>query len=121
MLIQFGYIFLFAPVYPLASLFALVNNLVEIHSDSFKLVKLSRRPFPEYNTSTKFWEYGFSAMALCGVFVNSELIRNSGAVGAAPFARVTFLFGAAFVLAFAVVKRFLVGIFNNMEDSSKIA
>jgi anoctamin-10 len=42
--IQFGYVTLFASAYPLASLVALVANWVEIRSDCFKLAKVCRRP-----------------------------------------------------------------------------
>ena len=42
--IQFGYVTLFASAYPLASLIALAANIIEIRSDSFKLARVCRRP-----------------------------------------------------------------------------
>lgn len=42
--IQFGYVALFASAYPLASLISILANLVEIRSDAFKLTYLCRRP-----------------------------------------------------------------------------
>ncbi|RWS23472.1 anoctamin-8-like protein 3, partial [Leptotrombidium deliense] len=42
--IQFGHVFLFASVFPFAPILALINNLVEIRSDSFKLCYAFQRP-----------------------------------------------------------------------------
>lgn len=42
--IQFGYVTLFASAYPLASLISVVANYLEIRSDCFKITKLSQRP-----------------------------------------------------------------------------
>jgi hypothetical protein len=44
--IQFGFICLFATAFPLAPLFALLNNLVEIRIDATKVCRLLRRPEP---------------------------------------------------------------------------
>lgn len=43
--IQFGYVFLFSSVYPIAALWALLNNVLEIRADAFKMCQLFRRPF----------------------------------------------------------------------------
>ena len=47
MFIQFGYVTLFSSAYPLAGLCALLNNMIEIRSDAFKLCFIHQRPFPE--------------------------------------------------------------------------
>jgi anoctamin-10/anoctamin-7 len=44
--VQFGYVTLFVVAFPLAPLAALVNNVFETRVDSFKLLKLTRRPEP---------------------------------------------------------------------------
>ena len=44
MVMQFGYITLFASAFPLASALSYVGNLVEIRSDLFKLAFVTRRP-----------------------------------------------------------------------------
>lgn len=43
--LQFGYVTLFASAFPLAPLAALLNNLVEIRSDAFRLLTSTQRPF----------------------------------------------------------------------------
>ena len=45
MFIQFGYVVLFSAAFPLAGLCALLNNVVEIRSDAFKLCTNLQRPF----------------------------------------------------------------------------
>jgi hypothetical protein len=44
MAIQFGYLALFSPVYPLAAFLALLNNILEIRVDAAKLCYATRRP-----------------------------------------------------------------------------
>jgi len=44
--IQFGFVSLFIVAVPLAPLFALVSNIVEIRIDALKLVRLTQRPEP---------------------------------------------------------------------------
>lgn len=45
MFIQFGYVLLFSPAFPLAAVCALINNLIEIRVDAFKLCNTVQRPF----------------------------------------------------------------------------
>jgi hypothetical protein len=44
MFIQFGYVFLFSSVYPMAAFCAVVNNIFEIRVDAFKLCCSYQRP-----------------------------------------------------------------------------
>ena len=56
MFIQFGYVILFSSAYPLAGLCALVNNLIEIRGDAFKLCLVHRRPFGQRVNSIGTWQ-----------------------------------------------------------------
>ena len=47
MVIQFGYLALFAPACPLAPALALINNVTEIRTDAYKWCMLYRRPIWE--------------------------------------------------------------------------
>jgi hypothetical protein len=49
MMIQYGFITLFAVGFPLAPFFALFNNVWEIKVDRFKLVNLLKRPYPQFD------------------------------------------------------------------------
>ena len=42
--IQFGFITLFVAAFPLAPLFALLNNIIEIRLDAYKFITTLRRP-----------------------------------------------------------------------------
>ena len=56
MFIQFGYVILFSAAYPLAGLCALVNNLIEIRGDAFKLCLVHKRPFGQRVNSIGSWQ-----------------------------------------------------------------
>ena len=56
MFLQFGYVFLFSSAFPLAALWALINNVTEIRSDAFKMVKVFQRPFAESAASIGAWQ-----------------------------------------------------------------
>lgn len=47
LVIQYGFITMFVPAFPLAPLFGLLNNLFEIRGDAKKLVNQYRRPVLE--------------------------------------------------------------------------
>ena len=47
LVIQFGFITIFVAAFPLAPLFALLNNVIEIRLDAFKFVSVLRRPVAE--------------------------------------------------------------------------
>ena len=44
MVVDFGYVMLFAGAMPLASAITVLSNIIEVHSDAFKLVHVCRRP-----------------------------------------------------------------------------
>ncbi|KAI8334279.1 calcium-activated chloride channel-domain-containing protein [Chlamydoabsidia padenii] len=46
MVIQFGYVSMFSPVWPLTALCCVANNWVELRSDAVKICKYTRRPIP---------------------------------------------------------------------------
>lgn len=53
--IQFGYTALFVTALPIAALFALVSNIVEIRGDGWKLFNLHQRPFPKGGQDIGTW------------------------------------------------------------------
>ncbi|GFS11038.1 anoctamin [Elysia marginata] len=56
MVIQFGYVTLFSSAFPLAALCALVNNIIEIRSDAFKLCITHQRPFGQQVENIGIWQ-----------------------------------------------------------------
>ncbi|KAK7116537.1 anoctamin-8-like [Littorina saxatilis] len=74
MVVQFGYVTLFSSAFPLAALCALLNNLIEIRSDAFKLCYTHQRPFGVRVHGIGIWQDVLQVMVLMAVIVNSALI-----------------------------------------------
>ncbi|KAJ3917573.1 calcium-activated chloride channel-domain-containing protein [Lentinula edodes] len=55
MVIQFGYIVLWSTIFPLAPFFALLNNVLEMRKDAFRIANHERRPIPERTESIGPW------------------------------------------------------------------
>lgn len=80
MFIQFGYVLLFSPAFPLAAFCALLNNLVEIRIDAFKLCNTVQRPFGRQVKDIGAWQKAMEILGILGVIVNCALIGQSGLV-----------------------------------------
>ncbi|VDM81174.1 unnamed protein product [Strongylus vulgaris] len=80
MFIQFGYVLLFSPAFPLAALCAVVNNVIEIRVDAFKLCNTVQRPFGRQVKSIGAWQKAMELLGVVGVMVNCALIGQSGLV-----------------------------------------
>lgn len=80
MLVQMGYVVLFSAAFPLAGLCALINNLIEIRSDAFKLAHVHQRPFGQRVANIGTWQNALGLLGLAAVIVNCALIGLSGQV-----------------------------------------
>ncbi|XP_041530341.1 anoctamin-8 isoform X2 [Microtus oregoni] len=78
MFVQFGYVVFFSSAFPLAALCALVNNLIEIRSDAFKLCSGLQRPFGQRVESIGQWQKVMEAMGVVAIMVNCYLIGQCG-------------------------------------------
>lgn len=72
--IQFGYVVLFSSVYPLAALWAVVNNIVEIRSDAFKLCMVNQRPFSKKVKDIGAWQKAFEVVGGLSILTNCALM-----------------------------------------------
>ncbi|KAF2351044.1 Anoctamin [Trinorchestia longiramus] len=54
--LQFGYVFLFSSVYPMAAFWALLNNVLELKTDAFKLCRVFRRPSIKKVANIGVWQ-----------------------------------------------------------------
>jgi anoctamin-10 len=76
--IQFGFVFLFLSVFPLAPVLALVNNWIELKSDALKLCIGHQRPHPRKSSRINgAWLKAFQVMAILAVMSNSALFALS--------------------------------------------
>lgn len=66
MFVQFGYVVLFSSAFPLAAMCALINNIIEIRSDAFKLCTGLQRPFGVRVESIGQWQVRTAASAQNG-------------------------------------------------------
>ncbi|XP_048733294.2 anoctamin-8-like isoform X2 [Ostrea edulis] len=80
MFIQFGYVTLFSSAFPLAALCALLNNVVEIRSDAFKLCMTYQRPFGKTVENIGAWQDALELMGVFAIIVNCALTGVSGQV-----------------------------------------
>ncbi|RMB89755.1 hypothetical protein DUI87_33770 [Hirundo rustica rustica] len=78
MFIQFGYVVLFSSAFPLAAACALLNNLIEIRSDAFKLCTGLQRPFGQRVRSIGQWQKVMEAMGVVAIVVNCYLMAQCG-------------------------------------------
>jgi hypothetical protein len=74
MAIQFGYLTLFAVAFPAAPLAALLNNLIEGHTDLLKLLKSYQRPHPREAANIGTWLEILETMSYLSTIVNSLII-----------------------------------------------
>lgn len=72
--LQFGHVFLFSAVYPLAACFAFANNLTELVADRYKLCKLSRKPKVLAVRDIGAWYLAFRITALLSIISNCALL-----------------------------------------------
>uniref|UniRef100_A0A8D0DK61 Anoctamin n=1 Tax=Salvator merianae TaxID=96440 RepID=A0A8D0DK61_SALMN len=74
MVIQFGFITLFVASFPLAPLLALMNNILEIRVDAWKLTTQFRRPVAAKAHSIGVWQEILNGMAVLSVVTNAFIV-----------------------------------------------
>ncbi|KAJ8256873.1 hypothetical protein COCON_G00190250 [Conger conger] len=74
MVIQFGFVTIFVAAIPLAPLFALLNNWIELRLDAQKFVREYRRPVAERAQDIGLWLNIMQVMASLAVISNAFLI-----------------------------------------------
>jgi hypothetical protein len=70
--VQFGYIIFLSTLFPLAAFFSLLNNLLEIRTDAFKLCMIYQRPFSQRVKDIGHWQVknqNFKYIFLCKIFL----------------------------------------------------
>jgi hypothetical protein len=79
MVLQFGQLACFGAVLPLAPLFCLINNVIEIRSDGWKLVNNTfRRPFAKNDSGLGAWSQVIRGVAFLAFITNGILLYHSG-------------------------------------------
>jgi hypothetical protein len=74
LVIQYGFVTLFVAAFPLAPLFALINNVVEIRLDAYKYVTTLRRPLAQRAQDIGAWVNILQIITKISVLTNSCVI-----------------------------------------------
>ena len=74
MCIQYGYLVMFAPVFPVCFVLAAINNVVEIRGDLVKILYLGRRPVPKAAKDIGVWYFFLKLFTIMGCFTNAGII-----------------------------------------------
>ncbi|XP_076467087.1 anoctamin-1-like isoform X3 [Babylonia areolata] len=74
MVLQFGFLTIFSAAFPLAPLFALLNNVVEIRVDASKFITQLRRPVAERAANIGVWYSVLYAISRLAVVSNAFII-----------------------------------------------
>ncbi|KAJ3192047.1 Anoctamin-7 [Irineochytrium annulatum] len=75
--VQYGYVTMFVTAFPIAPLFALMNNFFEKKSDSFKFLEVLRRPAPLPAQNIGIWEEVLRICSFIAVTSNGLLVAFS--------------------------------------------
>ncbi|WP_411023051.1 anoctamin family protein, partial [Salmonella sp. s51228] len=78
LVIQFGFVTIFAAAFPLAPLFALINNYFEIRIDGSKFILLTRRPLASKSQDIGPWYNILDIISKIAVVSNAFLIPFTG-------------------------------------------
>ncbi|XP_053675456.1 anoctamin-10 [Anopheles nili] len=104
--IQFGYVVLFSSVAPLTAFWAILNNVIEIRLDAYKLCSFFKRPFARRTKNIGAWQLAFETLAVisiltnCGILYLSPHMRELGAG----------LSRESYTLTFLVIEHVLLGL-----------
>jgi len=74
MIIQLGYVNLFAAAFPFMAALALLNNLVEIRVDAYKLLALCRRPPHKSAQDIGMFQSVMEVLTTLGIMTNCALV-----------------------------------------------
>ncbi|KZC10272.1 Anoctamin-4, partial [Dufourea novaeangliae] len=74
MVLQYGFVTLFVAAFPLAPLFALLNNIAEIRLDAYKMVREARRPLAERVQDIGAWSGILRGVTYVAVVSNAFVI-----------------------------------------------
>ncbi|CAH0560973.1 unnamed protein product [Brassicogethes aeneus] len=77
MVLQYGFVTIFVTAFPLAPLFALINNVLEMRLDATKFIRYFRRPVPQRVSNIGVWFPIMSFIGRLSVVSNAFIIAFS--------------------------------------------
>ncbi|KAL2752923.1 hypothetical protein ACRALDRAFT_1065912 [Sodiomyces alcalophilus JCM 7366] len=82
--LQWGYLALFSPVWPLIPLGFLVNNWIELRSDFFKIATEHKRPHPVRTDGIGPWVHSLDLLTWFGSLSTAAIVHMFSAAGFGP-------------------------------------
>lgn len=76
-MLQYGFVTIFVAAFPLAPLFALINNILEMRLDAKKFIKYYRRPVPQRVKNIGVWYPILAIIGRISVASNAFIIAFS--------------------------------------------
>ena len=117
MVVQFGYLALFSPVWPLISIGFLINNIVELRTDLLKICVEFQRPTPIRTEGIGPWIHSLEFLTWIGSISTAAIVHVYGHDNRFEFARgrgtwwglflTVFVSEHAFILLRAIVRSVL--------------
>ncbi|XP_065159820.1 anoctamin-1-like isoform X3 [Atheta coriaria] len=77
MVVQYGFVTIFVTAFPLAPLFALINNVFEMRLDAKKMIKFFRRPVPKRVKNIGIWYNIMNLLCRISIVSNGFIIAFS--------------------------------------------
>ena len=74
LMIQYGFITLFAVAFPLAALIAFLSNIWQTKLDRIYLLDLLKRPIPENCNGIGLWEKAMTNITIAAIFTNAGIM-----------------------------------------------
>lgn len=74
MIVQFAFVTLFVPAFPLAALVCFLNNIAEIRVDATNFITAHRRPLPIRVPGIQIWNEFLDVITKLAILVNAALI-----------------------------------------------
>ncbi|KXJ79796.1 hypothetical protein RP20_CCG027517 [Aedes albopictus] len=104
--IQFGYVVLFSSVAPMTAFWAILNNVIEIRLDAYKLCSFFKRPFARRTKNIGAWQLAFETLAIISIMTNCGILYLS------PQMRelATNVSSEAYAISFLVIEHVLLGL-----------
>eukprot|EP00300_Choanocystis_sp_HF-7_P022130 c21275_g1_i1.p1 GENE.c21275_g1_i1~~c21275_g1_i1.p1 ORF type:complete len:746 (+),score=195.97 c21275_g1_i1:35-2272(+) len=80
MMIQYGYVTLFAAAFPLAAVSSWINNVIEIQTDGVKVMYGCQRAWYAADDNIGSWEYVLQALSIAAIITNCFLVGFTSSV-----------------------------------------
>jgi len=77
LMLQYGFVVLFAPAFPLGAMMAWCNNLLRVRMDGYKICTLHRRPLYSCAEDIGSWMQVLQALSAMAILSNSVIIAYS--------------------------------------------